>query len=105
MLPILQIGPFALQTPGLILLIGAWAGLSLAERYAKRFQINPNQLYNLAFIGLIAGILGALLAIPIAGIIQVILRDIWAHRDGRPLGLPMRGDDSPDNPHRTDDAE
>ncbi|MFE3037819.1 AI-2E family transporter [Streptomyces canus] len=44
----------------------------------------------------IAGILGALLAIPIAGMIKVILRDVWAHRDGRALRLPMRGDESSD---------
>jgi predicted PurR-regulated permease PerM len=28
----------------------------------------------------LAGVLGALLAIPVAGIIQLILRDLWAHR-------------------------
>jgi predicted PurR-regulated permease PerM len=31
----------------------------------------------------LAGLLGALLAIPIAGMIQIILRDLWAHHRGR----------------------
>ncbi|MFF7358948.1 AI-2E family transporter [Streptomyces filipinensis] len=53
----------------------------------------------------VAGILGALLAIPVTGIIQVVLGDIWAHRDGRPLGLPMRADSNPENAARSDDPE
>jgi prolipoprotein diacylglyceryl transferase len=59
MLPILQVGPLALQVPGLILLIGLWLGLSLAERHARRFKTQPEQLYNLVLITLLAGILGA----------------------------------------------
>jgi predicted PurR-regulated permease PerM len=41
----------------------------------------------------LAGILGALLAIPIAGIIQVIVRDIWDHRRGRLKAEPTVGED------------
>jgi len=41
----------------------------------------------------LAGILGALLAIPVAGIIQVILRDVWSHRRGRPKEVPTVGED------------
>lgn len=59
MLPILQIGPLSLQTPGLILLLGLWSGLSLAERYAERFGLNAAQLYNLTFRILIAALVGA----------------------------------------------
>jgi prolipoprotein diacylglyceryltransferase len=62
MLPILQIGPLAIQTPGLILLGGLWLGLSLSERHARRYKADPGALYNLIFILLIAGILGARLA-------------------------------------------
>lgn len=66
MLPALQIGPLALQTPGLMLLVGLWLGLSLAERTAARHQVNPNHLYNLVFFGLIGGaISGRLLFIAI----------------------------------------
>lgn len=59
MLPILQIGPLAIQTPGLILLLGLWLALSLSERAAARLGINPNLIYNLTFAGLIGGLLGA----------------------------------------------
>ena len=59
MLPILQIGPLAIQTPGLILLGGLWLGLSLSERHARRYKVDPGVLYNLVFLLLIVGILGA----------------------------------------------
>ncbi|MBC8503946.1 MAG: prolipoprotein diacylglyceryl transferase [Anaerolineales bacterium] len=62
MLPILQIGPFAMQTPGLALLLGIWLGLTLAERLAPRFEANANEIYNLTFTALIAGIIGARLS-------------------------------------------
>lgn len=59
MLPVIQIGPLALQVPGLVLLIGLWLGLSLAERSAPRYGIQPDRLYNLVLIALVSGILGA----------------------------------------------
>jgi prolipoprotein diacylglyceryltransferase len=59
MLPVLNIGPLAIQTPGLVLLLGIWIGLSLAERYAHLFHVVAAQLYNVAFIALLAGIVGA----------------------------------------------
>ncbi len=59
MFPILQIGPLALQTPGLMYLLGLWFGLSLAERFAPKRGISADALYNLVFTGLIAGIIGA----------------------------------------------
>lgn len=62
MLPVLQIGPLALQTPGLILLAGLWIGLSLAERQAKRYGVQPGVLDNLILLVMVAGVLGARLA-------------------------------------------
>ena len=62
MLPILQIGPFAIQTPGLILLVGIWIGLWLAEKYADRFVITGPQIYNLALVSIGTGIIAARLA-------------------------------------------
>ncbi len=59
MLPILQLGPLAIQTPGLILLLGLWLSLTLAEKHAHRHGIPSEWLYNLAFTALLAGIVGA----------------------------------------------
>jgi phosphatidylglycerol:prolipoprotein diacylglycerol transferase len=59
MLPVLQIGPLAVQLPGLLLLLGVWAGLSLSERSAPRHGVEPNLLSNLVFLGLVVGLVGA----------------------------------------------
>jgi prolipoprotein diacylglyceryltransferase len=57
MFPVLNIGPLALQLPGLVVLIGIWLGLSLAERLAK--SIKASELYNLVLITLLCGVIGA----------------------------------------------
>ena len=62
MLPYISIGPFLLQTSGLALLIGVWIGLSLTEREAVRLKIKPSVVYNMVFLGLVGGIIGARLA-------------------------------------------
>ena len=62
MLPIIQVGPLALQVPGVVLLVGMWLGLLLSERRARRIGDNPADLYNLVFIVLIAGVIGARLS-------------------------------------------
>jgi prolipoprotein diacylglyceryltransferase len=62
MLPILQIGPLAIPTPGLLILAGLWAGLTIAERNAPRFNVNAETLYNLVFAMLVSAILGARLS-------------------------------------------
>jgi phosphatidylglycerol:prolipoprotein diacylglycerol transferase len=81
MLPTLQIGPVALPVPALIVLAGIWIGLSIAEKRAVRYGLHPNDLYNLIFIGLVAGVVAARLA--------YVLRypQIFA---GDPLGLLSR---------------
>jgi len=62
MFPILQLGPVALQLPGLFLLAGIWAGTWLIEREAPRRGIPGASLSSLVFYGLIAGVIGARLA-------------------------------------------
>ncbi|HLF01808.1 MAG TPA: prolipoprotein diacylglyceryl transferase family protein, partial [Anaerolineales bacterium] len=62
MFPILQLGPLAIQVPGLVLLVSLWLGLALAEREAKRLNLNADAIYTLALTGLIAGVIGARLA-------------------------------------------
>ncbi|HEY2207442.1 MAG TPA: AI-2E family transporter [Pseudonocardia sp.] len=62
--------------------------------FARTVKVNP--LVVLAAILLateLAGILGALLAIPVAGIIQVIVRDVWDNRRGRPKDEPTLGEE------------
>jgi phosphatidylglycerol---prolipoprotein diacylglyceryl transferase len=59
MLPVLQVGPLAIQLPGLAIILGLWLGLILAERNAPRRGIHAATLYNLVFISLISGLLGA----------------------------------------------
>jgi phosphatidylglycerol:prolipoprotein diacylglycerol transferase len=62
MLPTLQIGPLALPVPALIVLAGIWIGLNAAEKRAARNGLPPNHLYNLIFIGLVAGVITARLS-------------------------------------------
>lgn len=59
MFPVLQLGPLVIQTPGLILLLGFWVGMEFAERHAVQRGISEGQVYNLIWISLIIGLLGA----------------------------------------------
>ncbi len=59
MLPIFQIGPLAIQTPGLILLLGLWTGLYLSEKYAVKKEMDPGVLYHLVFWALVSALIGA----------------------------------------------
>ncbi|MEU5183167.1 AI-2E family transporter [Streptomyces longwoodensis] len=66
---------------------------------ARTVKLNPLTVLLAILLAVeVAGILGALLAIPIAGMIQIILRDVWAHRRGQHLQLPMHGDHPADGP-------
>jgi predicted PurR-regulated permease PerM len=58
--------------------------------------VDINQLFVLVavLVGVeLFGILGALLAIPAAGVIQVIVRDLWDHRAGKPKDEATIGED------------
>lgn len=59
MLPVLQLGPMALQLPGLLLLAGVWIANSLAERAARGQGLSPAMVTNLIFYSLVVGVLGA----------------------------------------------
>jgi phosphatidylglycerol:prolipoprotein diacylglycerol transferase len=59
MFPILQLGPLAVQTPGLILLLGIWVSLAIAEKQAHKAAVAPALVYNMVLAGLLFGILGA----------------------------------------------
>jgi len=62
MMPILQLGPLALPLPPLITLAGIWVGLTFSERYASRQGLAAEQVFNLALMALISGVIGARLA-------------------------------------------
>src|SRR4051812_5473146 len=60
MYPVLfQIGSFKVHSYGVVLIIGFLVGLFIARKRAPRYGINPNKLSDVAFIALIAGVLGA----------------------------------------------
>jgi phosphatidylglycerol---prolipoprotein diacylglyceryl transferase len=62
MLPYLSLGPLLLPMASLTLLLGVWLGSWLAEKEAAHLKIQADWVYNLIFIGLIAGLVGARLA-------------------------------------------
>lgn len=62
MIPVLQIGPLAIPMPGFLIILGIWLGLNLAERHAPQHGISGDRLFNLAFLGMLAGLLGSRLA-------------------------------------------
>ena len=61
---------------------------------SRTVKLNPLAVLVaiLVFVEL-AGVLGALLAIPVAGIIQVLIRDVWDHRRGGLKAEPTTGED------------
>ena len=56
MLPTLQIGPLALPTHPLLLILGFYLGLWLAAKVAARRGLNPDHLYNAGFYAAIAAV-------------------------------------------------
>lgn len=62
MFPVLNLGPMALQVPSLVLLLGVWGGISLAEKWAPHFEIERDGISNLLFTAIISTLLGARLA-------------------------------------------
>lgn len=59
MYPTISLGPLSLPTAGIVYLLGAWLGLSLIERAAKRLQLPVEATYGVAVTALIAGFIGA----------------------------------------------
>jgi prolipoprotein diacylglyceryl transferase len=59
MLPIIHIGPLAIQLPGLLLLAGVWLGTAATDSQAGRLRLSRATLQNLILFGLVSGVLGA----------------------------------------------
>jgi len=62
MLPVLQVGPLAVQLPGLLLLLGLWLASVVIGRNAWRHRLDGDVLDRLLLIGLLAGVVGARLS-------------------------------------------
>jgi predicted PurR-regulated permease PerM len=61
---------------------------------SRTVKLNPLAVLVSVLLGVeLAGILGALVAIPVAGIVQVILRDVYDVRRGRVKPRPTVGED------------
>jgi predicted PurR-regulated permease PerM len=62
--------------------------------FTRTVKVNPLTVIIAILIGVeLLGVLGALLAIPVASIVQVIARDVWDHRGGRFKTEPTVGED------------
>lgn len=59
MLPVIQIGPLALQTSPLLLLASFMLALELTQRAATRLGLNGGDAYNLGYLAALAAVLGA----------------------------------------------
>ncbi len=71
---------------------------------AKTVKMNPLSVLVAVLVGVkLAGLLGALLAIPVAGAMQVIVRDVWDERRGTVKQALSIGAD--DRPIETDDEQ
>jgi prolipoprotein diacylglyceryltransferase len=59
MFPVINVGPLAIQTRGLIILLSIWFASEAAERSAKRLGLSGDHVYTLTFISAVAGVIGA----------------------------------------------
>lgn len=57
MFPTLSLGPLAIATPGLMLLLGAYLGMWLSEKHAPHLGFSPDAPYNIATAVFIGGAL------------------------------------------------
>jgi 16S rRNA (cytosine1402-N4)-methyltransferase/phosphatidylglycerol:prolipoprotein diacylglycerol transferase len=77
-IPVVHVGPVALQLPGLIVLFGFWAALWVAACGARIVGLKDDDIYNPGFYAAVAGIIGARLW-------YVAVH--WAAFAGDPLGI------------------
>ncbi len=82
-IPVIHIGPVAVQLPGLVILFGFWAALWVAARAARVLgkdgdALKEDDIYGLGFYAAIAGVMGARAW-------YVIMH--WSAFAGDPLGI------------------
>ena len=68
MFPTIQLGPVNIQAPGLVIIISLWAGLRLAEKFARRNSYPADIINNLVLVSLLAGVIGARLSFVLSNI-------------------------------------
>jgi len=56
MFPILNVGPLAIQTPGLFLIVGLYTSFLIIEKRSIKFSLDGNTVSNLVFMYLISSI-------------------------------------------------
>lgn len=59
MFPVLQVGPVAVQVPGLLILAGVWVGITLVERECSKRHVPAGLVSNLIFLAMVGGVIGA----------------------------------------------
>lgn len=59
MFPVIDLGPFAIQAAGLILLLSLWVGIWLTGKFAEHLGTNGEVIENGLLYALLAGLLGA----------------------------------------------
>lgn len=61
---------------------------------SRTVNVNPLTVLVAILIAVeLAGVLGAFLAIPVASMVQILARDLWDHRRGRPKDVATVGED------------
>jgi phosphatidylglycerol:prolipoprotein diacylglycerol transferase len=78
MLPYLNLGPIGLPTTPLIYLLGTWLALYAVDRAARRLGQEPESIYGVALVALLAGFIGARL---------VFVALYWSSFDDNLLGI------------------
>lgn len=68
MFPVLRIGPAAIRTPGLLIILGIFLGLTLSEGSARKRGENPDAVTNLVLLATLTGLFMARLFFALAHI-------------------------------------
>lgn len=61
-MPVIQVGPLALPVFPLAIMLGAWLGLEISARVARRLGLDGDHIYNAFFYALVAGVVVGRLA-------------------------------------------
>jgi prolipoprotein diacylglyceryltransferase len=62
MFPIINIGPLAIQAPGLIILMGIYLSFMALEKYSAKFNLSSEIISNIVFTSLISAVIFARIA-------------------------------------------